>query len=220
MQKWKKDPTLYNCPRNNQGKKQIDYYQTYVNNFLKEDPVKDWESIDRCVKLFNFFIKKADIQIQDDMLFNDQEKLFTVLDCGTKDGQFVNWLNQLNLDAFGIEIDDRYVEYAQNKRRNVCKGDICDIRFSDNFFDIVFAHHVQGLCPDYKKSYQEMLRVAHPHGFIITCNQIPGNPKKHYSLINSPAQVKEILQDCPDHKIIYFNYWQKEDEFVVILQKE
>ncbi len=40
MQKWKEDPNLYNAPRKD-GIKQIDYYDTYVKNFLSEDPVKD-----------------------------------------------------------------------------------------------------------------------------------------------------------------------------------
>lgn len=52
-----------------------------------------------------------------------------VLDTGTKDGQFPQWLEDIGYSAMGIEIDDRYVEYAQSKERPVIEGDICNIEY-------------------------------------------------------------------------------------------
>ncbi len=111
-----------------------------------------------------------------------------MLDAGTKDAQFPQWLNSQNFIALGLEIDPNYIKYAESKERPIKHGDICNIDFPNNSFDVIFAHHVLGLCPSYKKAYQEMLRVANK--YIVTLNQVPGNPKKHYSLINNKEEVE------------------------------
>ena len=212
MQKWKTDPNLKDCPRDKNNCKKLDYYKTYVNEFLSSDPVRDWESIDRCIELWEFFELKANPDLN-----------LRILDCGTKDGQFTEYLNEQHHDAIGIEIDPNYIEYAQSKNRPVEKGDICNIHFDDNTFDVVYAHHVMGLCPDYKKAIQEMIRVS--IDYVVFLNQVPGNPNKHFSLVRSHLEIERMLKECPDHDIIYFDYWRKgqkamEDELVVILRKD
>lgn len=147
-----------------------------------------------------------------------------VLDVGTKDGQFPSWLERIGYSALGIEIDDEYVKYAQSKERPVRKGDACNLDFPDESFNVVFAHHVQGLCPDYMKSYMEMFRTAKCDGYIVTCNQVPGNPRKHFSLVNSSNEIREMLK-LFKHEVVYFDYWQKgtgkrEDELVTIVRKK
>jgi ubiquinone/menaquinone biosynthesis C-methylase UbiE len=90
--------------------------------------------------------------------------------------------------------------------------------FEDNTFDIVFSHHVLGLCPDYLQAYRELIRVTKPGGYIITLNDIPGNKKKHYSLIKSVDELTILLDKCPDHKKLFYDY-KNYPEFIVILQK-
>jgi len=141
-----------------------------------------------------------------------------VLDAGTKDGQFTQYLNDNGYDCTGIEIDDAYVEYAKSKNRNVIKNNICDMTFENNTFDIVFSHHVLGLCPDYLQAYRELFRVVKPNGYIVTLNDIPGNKKKHYSLIKNVDELNVIMDKCPIHNKIFYDYKTK-PEFIVILQK-
>ena len=209
-QKWKSDPSLYNCKRDKNNKKKLDYYDTYIREFLSADPVRDWESIDRCIQLWKWCKSFIDI-----------DKKTKVLDCGTKDGQFAEWLEGQGYFSLGIEIDDQYVEYAQSLDRPVLKGDVCNIAIEDNFFDVVFSHHVLGLCPDYKKAYQEMVRVCKPNGLIISCNDVPGNPKKHYSLISSIKELDVIFKNIDNVTFKYYDYWLKEmpKEFLVVLEK-
>lgn len=209
-QKWKLDASLYNCERDSSNKKKLDYYNTYVKEFLSADPVKDWESIDRCIQLWTWCKNFVNI---------DKKK--KVLDCGTKDGQFAEWLQEQGHDSIGIEIDDQYVEYASLLYRPVMKGNVCNIEVKDNSFDIVFNHHVLGLCPDYKKAYQEMIRVCKPNGLVVSCNDIPGNPKKHYSLIQSVEELDNLFKDIDNVSFKYYNYWHKErqTEHLVVLEK-
>jgi ubiquinone/menaquinone biosynthesis C-methylase UbiE len=86
------------------------------------------------------------------------------------------------------------------------KDDICNMEFNNCLFDVVFSHHVLGLCPDYKKAYQEMLRVCKKNGYVITLADIPGNPKKHYSMINNVQEINYMLTDCDKHNIVYQGY--------------
>ena len=57
MQKWKTDSNLHSCDtKKEKGQiiKKLDYNNVYINEFLDSDPLKDWESIDRCIRLFKF----------------------------------------------------------------------------------------------------------------------------------------------------------------------
>ena len=209
MQKWKEDPKLYNCKRDSDNKKKIDYYGVYIKEFLSADPVRDWESFTRCQELWEFLLEHREFR----------KPVLKVLDIGTKDGQFTQWLCEQGHDCTGIEIDPNYVEYAQSKGRNVEEGDVCNLKSKALTYDIVFAHHVLGLCPDYQKAIQEMVRVTKQNGIIIFLNQIPGNPKKHFSLVQSPEEVEKMLNTCSRHDVVYFDFWRN-DEHVTILKRK
>ncbi len=216
IQKWKKDPSLYGCEtidNNGQINKKLNYESVYVKEFLDSDPLKDWESIDRCIKLWDFFESKIEI--------NNSLK---VLDCGTKDGQFTVYLNDLDHDCIGIEISESYVNFAKNLKRNVVYGDVCDLQFNDNSFDVVFSHHLLGLVKDYRLALKEMIRVVDINGYVVTLNDIPGNKRKHYSYIDNMDVIRRWLNedDFPKNKIIYFSFnpnMPSTNEKILIIQK-
>lgn len=201
-QKWKTDPKLYNCDTvNNKGQinKKLDYDKTYIKEFLNSDPIKDWESIDRCIQLWEFF---------DDLVGHKLDKSdIYVLDCGTKDGQFPNYLNRNGIKTIGIEVSKPYVEYAKSLNRNVDYGDVCNLKYKDNTFDVVFSHHLLGLVSDYRLALKEMMRVLSTYGYLVTLNDIPGNKKKHYSYVEDMNTIREWLlsSDFLDNRIIYFD---------------
>lgn len=220
-QKWKTDPSLYDCPTKSVDgytKKDMPYIEDYVREFLDSDPIRDWESIDRCIELWNFCMDEVEADTDD----------YNVLDCGTKDGQFPEWLLKEEgvKDAIGIEIADSYVSYAQLKGRPVIKGDVCDIQFPDETFDAVFSHHLLGLVPDYFGAMAEMFRVLKPGGYFITLNDVPGNPRKHYSYVEDKKTINEFL-DRPElnpHDVVYYGSSAvyrdvKNKELVIFLKK-
>lgn len=209
MQKWKTDPKLFNVERTEDGKKKLDYETTYIKEFLSADPLRDWESIKGCKELWKFLLDKVSI---DDNI--------SVLDVGTKDGQFPEWLNDNGYNSYGIDVDPKYVDYAREKKRPVYYGNICDSDIKINTFDVVFNHHVLGLTPSITKAFQEILRICKRNGFVISLFHLPGNPKKHYSLINSVDELNCILNKCPTHDVIYGDYWKNNQEYVSILKKK
>lgn len=219
-QKWKTDKTLFNAPRED-GKKSLDYYGTYVKEFLNSDPVRDWESIERCITLWDFFIGLDQVKLP-------KTVKWSILDCGTKDGQFPEHLIENGFDALGIEISEPYVKYAQGRGRAVVYGDVCDLDIPDRSYNVSFAHHLLGLTPDYRKAYEEMIRVVKAGGYVVTLDNIPGNPRKHYEIVESAEELQEIINDASmafDEVIdvVYFDKYplryEHGDEFLVVLQR-
>ena len=208
-QKWKKDPSLHSCDTVDNGQqthKVLPYGTTYVKEFLNCDPLKDWPSFDRCKWLWHWAIMQK------------IERPETVLDCGTKDGQFPHWLRDEGYMSVGVEISEPYVRYAVSKGRPVYMADVCCMPFADNQFDFVFSHHLHGLTPDYYKALDEMFRVSKK--YMLALNQIPGNKRKHYSYISSPAIFHEFVEEH-DCEVIFNNYLKTgfNNEWVIFLEK-
>jgi len=188
----------------------MDYENVYVEEFLNQDPLRDWESIDRCKWLWDWALRTL----------SENEEPWKILDCGTKDGQFPAWLREEGFDqAMGIEISEPYVDYAKSKGRPVAYGDACNMDDSwTGNFDFVFAHHLHGLTPDYLKALEEMYRVT--NNYMIALNQVPGNKQKHYSYIETPKIFHKFIEDnlC---EVIYNDYVDTgfENEFVMFIKK-
>ena len=221
LQNWKTDPSLRNCPRSefgDQQKKRMDYENVYIEEFLNQDPMRDWESIDRCKWLWTWCLNQLGMDYK--KCVHPEWQTWRVLDIGSKDGQFPEWLREIGCDqAMGTEISSPYVDYAKGKGRPVVYGDVCnmDVSWTSNF-DFVFAHHVLGLTPDYLKALEEMYRVT--NRYMVALNDVPGNKQKHYSYIDSPAIFNKFIEDNPC-EVIYNDYLDTGygNEWVIFLKK-
>ena len=118
------------------------------------------------------------------------------------------------------------VEYAKKKNRPVEYGDVCDLDIPDRTYNVSFAHHLLGLVPDYEKAYAEMLRVIKAGGFVVTLDNIPGNPRKHYQIMESSEQLRKIIDAASLHinevvNVVFFDKYPlgQGDEFLVVLQR-
>ena len=113
QQKWKTDPALFNAPTRNEGnqvKKKLEYDTIYRKEFLDCDPLRDWESVDRCKWLWEWAI---------DLIEDSDITQWTVLDVGTKDAQFPEWLIEQSIEAMGIEYSEPYVKYAKENIKKI-----------------------------------------------------------------------------------------------------
>jgi len=209
-QKWKQDPSLYDCPRK-EGRKEMDYAGVYVDEFLSTDPLRDWESIDRCKVLWDWSMERTEGEIR------------KVLDCGTKDGQFPEWLVSKGIDAVGVEIAPEYVAWAKERNRPVEYGDVCSLEYQDESFDMVFSHHLLGLVSNWYKGLSEMYRVVRKGGYLVTLNDIPGNKRKHYSYIGRMEEVNNMLlrKEMAGNHVVYkgTNPNGMEPEKIIFLRK-
>jgi len=209
-QKWKSDPSLYDAPTEQDGlqiKKKLDY-KNYMHEFLDSDPIQDWPSIERCKWCWEWGLDQIDEHPTD----------WFVLDVGTKDAQFPEWLREQGIMSMGIEISLPYYDYAIEKGRPIEYGNACEMPYEDDTFDFVFSHHLHGLLPDYLVGLQEMLRVTKKYMFAL--NQVPGNPRKHFSYIES-SQIYTDFIESNDCEVIFNDYLETgfNNEWVIFIKK-
>lgn len=219
-QRWKNDSKLYNCPTEENGTqvtKKLDYHTTYRKEFLECDPLRDWDSFERCKWLWEWAV---DLSLQG----HENASKWSVLDVGTKDCQFPEWLREQGIASLGLEYSEEYVRYAINKGRPVKYGDACNMEFDDGEFDFVFSHHLHGLLSDYAKGIDEMMRVT--SRYLICLNQVPGNPKKHYSYVKTPKVYHDFVKYAShthgEFDILYNDYLDTgfNNEWVLFVEKK
>jgi len=93
-----------------------------------------------------------------------------------------------------VDITDNAVNWMRKTKEEMCftnveiqRGDIFNLNFPDNYFDIVFSEGVIEHFSNYGEAIREMARVLRPDGLLITL--VPGfwNPHTLY---------KEYLKIC------------------------
>jgi len=106
-------------------------------------------------------------QLNNDFL-KDIPKDAKILEVGTNIGnQLLHLQSQGFTNLYGIEIQDRAINYAKHRtdNLNIIKGDALDIPFKDVFFDLVFTHGVLiHISPDnINKVLSEIYRVSNKY---------------------------------------------------------
>jgi len=91
-----------------------------------------------------------------------------ILEVGTNIGnQLFHLQSQGFTNLYGIEIQDRAINYAKHRtdNLNIIKGDALDIPFKDNYFDLVFTHGVLiHISPEnILKAIDEIYRVSNQY---------------------------------------------------------
>jgi len=121
-------------------------------------------------ELNNFYMKRFGINkdtLNTDFL-KDIPKDAKILEVGTNIGnQLFHLQSQGFTNLYGIEIQDRAINYAKHRtdNLNIIKGDALDIPFKDNYFDVVFTHGVLiHISPDnIQKVLKEIYRVTNQY---------------------------------------------------------
>lgn len=90
------------------------------------------------------------------------------LDVGTRDGAALDHLRNRGASKVqGVELIDKVVEYAVSKGRSVIVGDMQQLPYLDNTWDVVTSIHSLEHVPDPHKALDEMVRVCRNGGRIF-----------------------------------------------------
>lgn len=121
----------------------------------------------------------------------------TLLDVGCGNGAMLSYLSHNLFDQFslyGIDLSSKAVKIAKNELGNkaeVCKGNVEELPFKDETFDVVICMHSFHHYPHPMKALSEMRRVLNNHGHLL----IVENHRNHvmrflkncyYTLANHP----------------------------------
>ena len=103
-----------------------------------------------------------------------------------------NNLKKSNIICVDISIDMLSIANKRINQPNISliKGDVGQLPFEDNFFDIVFSMNGFHAFPDKKKAFNETWRVLKKGGYFIGCFYIKGESKITDWLINTILSKK------------------------------
>ena len=93
-----------------------------------------------------------------------------VLEVAIGDGfPYSNVLDEMGYEVYGIDISPTHIDMVKKSLPNInaSVGDAEDLKFQDNFFDILICFRSTWLFPDLIKSISEMLRVVKNDGLIM-----------------------------------------------------
>ena len=95
-----------------------------------------------------------------------------ILDVGCGTGRIVNKLRNMGSDIIGLDISKGMIDIAKKKFPKVkfIEGDIENLPFKDNEFDLVIASFVIVHLKDLQKAFDEVYRVLKPNGVFIVTN--------------------------------------------------
>lgn len=98
----------------------------------------------------------------------------SVLDAGCANGLFVFAISHLCESVQGIDINQNFIDLALQKKRDMQLdnasfqfGDLENIPFYDNLFDLAYCYSVMVLVNDFSKSLSEVSRIVKKNGFLI-----------------------------------------------------
>lgn len=160
-------------------------YESYLNKQIEKtlDPkrISIWQNDEWQIKVEGF--KK--IFDRNWKYIKNKKKAICL---GSRTGQEVFVLREMGMDAIGIDL----VEFPPY----TIKGDIHDLKFDDNKFDLVFTNIIDhALYLD--KFFSEVERVSKKEAIIILNLQVK-IPIDDYSenIINDPIKIIEMFKFC------------------------
>lgn len=150
-------PNLYEPYNINQN----DFYQslsyTLMSSYYKDDQRK----ID---KLKSFFYQKIYTPLP-------KEFIGKILDIGCGNGMYLYNLKNQGWDVYGIDPSNHAVNFATNELglEKVTQGFLEEIKYPDEFFDVITLNHVIEHLPDPNLTLKEIKRLLKRNGlFVIT----------------------------------------------------
>lgn len=118
---------------------------------------------------FEQFSKKKD-DLSHKYIIKDLEKHNNILECGIGSGYLPDLIKKHNIDIqyTGIDCTEAFVEHVSKKHTYpIVLGDMEEMPFEDNSFDVVYTRHTLEHLSYYEKAINEMARVAKQRVVII-----------------------------------------------------
>ena len=175
-------------------------------------------------KLYNkiFWSGTNDLEIADKLLSIIPDNFSgKILDIPVGTAVFTRnkWNNLKNSIITCVDISLDMLNQAKEKLNqpniNLIKGDVGNLPFKDNYFDIILSMNGIHAFPDKEKAFKEINRVLKKGGFFIGCFYIKGESKMTDWLVNNilskkgwftpPFYTKEEVHQLLSSKYIDIN---------------
>ncbi len=146
--------------------------------------------------------------------FAEIAKDASILDCGCGGGANIRTMLKKcpNGEVKGVDYSPVSVEKAKkvnedailNGRCVILQGNVADLIFAANQFDLVTAFETVYFWPDLLQSFREIHRVLKPGGMFLICNECGGDNEKDEKwtekidgmTIYKDVQLKDMLEQA------------------------
>ena len=146
--------------------------------------------------------------------FAEIAKDVSILDCGCGGGANIRKIIKKcpNGEVKGVDYSPASVEKAKkvnedtilNGRCVILQGNVADLIFAANQFDLVTAFETVYFWPDLLQSFREIHRVLKPGGMFLICNECGGDNEKDEKwtekidgmTIYKDVQLKDMLEQA------------------------
>lgn len=89
------------------------------------------------------------------------------LDVGCGIGYFPLVMKYMGMEPYGIEPADFDQELSENFGLNISKGTLDELKYENNFFDVINLNHVLEHVPRPSETMEELHRILKPGGYLI-----------------------------------------------------
>lgn len=128
----------------------------------------------------------------------EQLKGKKVLDAGAGTGQISNALLTAGAHVTGVDISPKMLEIAKDRCKdfenfNPMVGDLCNLEFEDNSFDVITSRWVLEFVPCWTEAIKELRRVLKPGGtmvLVFTNNMLKTTPRNIFEDISRRRGAK------------------------------
>lgn len=121
------------------------------------------------------------------------------LDVGCCTGYHTEQLKEMLGQADGIDINSRLLDIAWNFERHYCKvGDMHNLDFDNETFDLVFAHEVLEHSFDLLKVFSEACRVLKPNGWLVFSLPCHNQSKEQNNIKNFQENDPHFVKKTPN----------------------
>jgi ubiquinone/menaquinone biosynthesis C-methylase UbiE len=193
--------TLLNLSSKNLVYKNIMFENTYVKNVYNE--IAETFDVSRCF-VWNCVEKFVSTLNGDEL----------ILEVGCGNGKNMKYLlDQEFINVQGCDFSKELVNICKNNKLNVIEGNILNLPYQDNSFDVLMCvavlHHISNL-EDRKRAICELIRVTKPNGKIfITVNSTMEFSKNVKHL--SDTDIVIYLDDKNKSNELYYHLFSAEE---------
>ena len=132
--------------------------ERYSREWFKGGAYRDYMSAENELK--NKFRRKIKV-------IEKYKKSGRLLDIGCAAGFFMEVAKESNWETFGVEISEYASNYARERGLNVLTGDLAEIDFPDEYFDVITMWEVIANLTDPRKNLIEAHRILKKDGLIV-----------------------------------------------------
>jgi SAM-dependent methyltransferase len=136
-----------------------------------------------------------------------------ILEVGCGWGELAEWLGrETGAEVVAVDLSPRMVELARERGIDARLGDVQELSFADDEFDVAVAAWMLYHVPDLDRGISELARVLRPGGRLVVSTNSRFHLLELRELVRSgPSTLKFSREDGEEHLSRHFDRVRRED---------